>query len=72
VRELNQATSCDFHSDGPKTLNGLILEHMEVIPDAGTCMLIDDYPVEIMKKQDNAVKIARITPLKVLVDKDNG
>ncbi len=70
VRELNQATNCDFHSDGPKTLNGLILEHMEVIPDLGTCMLIDEYPIEIMKKQDNAVKIARITPIKVTLDKD--
>ena len=70
VRDLNQATNCDFHSDGPKTLNGLILEYMEIIPEAGTCILIDDYPVEIMKKQDNAIKVARITPRKVRQNQD--
>lgn len=65
VREINQFIGCELHTDGPKTLNGLVLEHMEVIPDAGTCMLIDSYPVEIMKIQDNAVKIARLSPVKI-------
>ncbi len=69
VRDLNQAVNCDLHTQGPKTLNGLILEHMELIPDTGTCMLIDNYPVEIMKIQDNAVKIARLTPQRIKQDK---
>lgn len=60
VRDLNRNLNWSFHTDGPKTLNGLILEHMEFIPSAGTSMLIDDHPVEILKIQDNAVKTARI------------
>ena len=70
VRELNQAVNCELHTDGPKTLNGLILEHMELIPDTGTCMLIDNYPIEIMKIQDNAVKVARLSPDRIKIDSD--
>ena len=69
VRDINQVVGSVLHTHGPKTLNGLILEHMELIPDTGTCMLIDNYPVEIMKIQDNAVKVARLTPTRINNDK---
>lgn len=62
IRDLNRALGWHFHSDGPRTLNGLILEHMEFIPSSGTSMLIDGHPVEILKLQDNAVKTTRIAP----------
>jgi len=73
VRDLNRSLNWHFHTDGPKTLNGLILEHMEFIPSAGTSMLIDGHPVEILKIQDNAVKTTRIAPrLKQDAEEEDG
>ncbi len=65
IRELNRAMSWDLPTAGPKTLNGLILESLEDIPQPGTGLLITDYPVEIVQTAGNAVKTARITPRKV-------
>ncbi|HEB98352.1 MAG TPA: CBS domain-containing protein, partial [Thiotrichales bacterium] len=62
VRELNRTLGLELPTDGPKTLNGLILEHMETIPEPGTTLLIANYPVDIVKIEDNAVKTARIHP----------
>jgi Mg2+/Co2+ transporter CorB len=51
-------------TDGPKTLNGLILEQLETIPEQGTGLMLDDYPVEILKTSESVVKTVRInTPL---------
>ena len=62
VRDLNRALHTELPTDGPKTLNGLILEHMEDIPEAGTSLLLAGYPIEIVQTKDNAVKTARIHP----------
>lgn len=62
VRELNRLLKWDLPTNGPKTLNGLILEHMEAIPEPGTSMLLSGYPVEIVQTKDNAVKTVRIRP----------
>lgn len=62
VRELNRLLKWELPTDGPKTLNGLILEHMEAIPEPGTSMLLSGYPVEIVQTKDNAVKTVRIRP----------
>jgi Mg2+/Co2+ transporter CorB len=63
IRELNKLLDWDLPVDGPKTLNGLILEHLEAIPEAGTSLKISDYPVDIMQVSDNAVKTAKIYPV---------
>ena len=62
VRQLNALLGIRLHEDGPRTLNGLILEHMEDIPDAGTSMLIDRYPVEVVQTDGTAVRTVRIYP----------
>ena len=62
VRELNRTMKWELPIDGPKTLNGLILEHLEAIPEPGTSMLIAGYPVEIVHTTGNAVRTARINP----------
>lgn len=62
LRELNRALGWEFHTDGPRTVNGLVLEHMEFIPEPGTSMLIDGYPVEILQSKSNGVKTVRISP----------
>jgi Mg2+/Co2+ transporter CorB len=62
VRELVRNLGWELPTDGPKTLNGLVLEQLESIPETGTSLLIAGYPVEILQVQDNAVRMARIYP----------
>lgn len=60
IRVINRNLSVDLPIDGPKTLNGLILEHMEFIPEAGTSLKINDYPIEVMQVKNNMVKTVRL------------
>ncbi len=60
VRELNRIMRWHLPIDGPKTLNGLILEYLEVIPEAGTSLVLEDYPIEIVQMANKAVKMVRI------------
>lgn len=62
IRELNRTMNWSLPSDGPKTLNGLILEYLESIPSPGTALLIANYPIEIVQTAENTVKIVRISP----------
>jgi Mg2+/Co2+ transporter CorB len=60
VRALNRMMNWHLPTDGPKTLNGLILEQLETIPETGTGLTLNDYPVEILKTGENAIKEVRI------------
>jgi Mg2+/Co2+ transporter CorB len=62
LREINRRLAAALPLEGPKTLNGLLLEHLEAIPEPGTSLKIAGYPIEIVQTQDRAVKIARIYP----------
>lgn len=62
LRELNRKLGLHLPLKGAKTLNGLILEHLEDIPEAGTSLKIASYPIEIIQTQDRSVKVARIFP----------
>jgi len=62
IRELNRALHWHLSTDGPKTLNGMILEYLENIPEAGTSLLLDGYPIEIVQSGTHAVKTVRIDP----------
>jgi len=62
VRDINKALTWKLHADGPKTINGLILEHMQSIPEPGTSVLIDGYPIEVVQIQNNAVRTVRMSP----------
>ncbi|MBI5430490.1 MAG: DUF21 domain-containing protein [Nitrosomonadales bacterium] len=62
LRELNRKMGFHLPLDGAKTLNGLILEHLEDIPETGTSLKIAGYPIEIIQTQDRIVKVARIFP----------
>lgn len=63
IREINKLLEWDLPVDGPKTLNGLILEHLEAIPEAGTSLKVADYLMDIMQVSENAVKTAKIYPV---------
>ena len=60
IRELNRIMDWSLPTEGPKTLNGLIIEYLERIPTPGTCLKIDDYPIEIVASDENRVQTARI------------
>ncbi|GIU16108.1 membrane protein [Shewanella sp. c952] len=62
IRELNKEMDWQFPIDGPKTLNGLILEHLEEIPTVKTSMRIAGYPIEVIELGDNMVKTVRVLP----------
>ena len=62
VRDVNKALQWTLHDDGPRTINGLVLEHMEAIPETGTTVLIDGYPIEIIRILNNTVRTVRIKP----------
>lgn len=62
LRHLNRKLATKFPTDGPKTLNGLILEHFEDIPEAGTSFRIADHTLEIVQTQDRVVKVVRLCP----------
>jgi len=61
IRDINRNLEIQLPVEGPRTLNGLILEHMEFIPEAGTSLKINGHPIEIMQVKNNMVKTARIS-----------
>jgi Mg2+/Co2+ transporter CorB len=63
LRDLNRKLGLHFPLGEAKTLNGLILEHLQDIPEAGTSLKIGNYPIEIIQTQDRAVKVARLFPV---------
>lgn len=62
LRELNRKLGLHLPLGEAKTLNGLILEHLQDIPEPGTSLKIAGYAIEIIQTQDRAVKVARIFP----------
>jgi len=60
IREINKAFNWKLNIDGPKTLNGLITEYLEYIPEPGTSLRLQDYPIEILQTTSNTVKTVLI------------
>ncbi|WP_445370620.1 HlyC/CorC family transporter [Methylomonas sp. HW2-6] len=63
IRELNRVTQWDLPTEGPKTLNGLIIEYMETIPEPGTSIKLHGHVIEIVKRDDNAIKSVKFKPV---------
>jgi Mg2+/Co2+ transporter CorB len=62
VRALNRRMGWTLPASGPRTLNGLIIEYLETIPEPGTSLRIGDYALEILQTGDNAVRTVRLQP----------
>lgn len=62
IRDINRVLNWHIPTNGPKTLNGVILEHMEMIPEPGTSLLLYGQVVEITKTLNNAVKMVKVNP----------
>ena len=68
LRELNRKLGYRFALDGPKTLNGLILEHLQDIPEPGTSLKVAGHTLEIVQTQDRVVKAVRLAAPDSAVD----
>jgi len=60
VRELNRALGLSLPTDGPKTLNGLIVEHLQDLPEGDVSIRVAGVPMEIVHAQGRTVKTVRI------------
>jgi len=60
LRELNRELALNFPLNGPKTLNGLILEHLQDIPESGLSVRIAGVAMEIVQAQDRRIRMVRI------------
>jgi Mg2+/Co2+ transporter CorB len=62
IRDINKEMSWELPADGPKTLNGLIVEYLEDIPQNNLSVRISGYPIEIIEVSDNMIKSVRVMP----------
>jgi Mg2+/Co2+ transporter CorB len=60
VRQLNRVMNWNLPTDGPKTLNGLIVEQLETIPESGTGVTVANYPIEILDASEHGIKRVRV------------
>jgi Mg2+/Co2+ transporter CorB len=63
IRDVNRALGWHLPTEGPRTLNGLILEHLEFIPEANLCIRLGDYLFETLQIKDNMVTNVKIQVL---------
>ena len=61
IRDVNKALEWDLPTDGPKTINGLVTETLESIPDANVCMRLGRYQLETLQISDNLIKTIRVS-----------
>jgi len=61
IRDINKAMDWELPVDGPKTLNGLITEQLEFIPETNICLTIGRHRIETIQTQDNLVKMAKVS-----------
>jgi Mg2+/Co2+ transporter CorB len=62
LRELNRITGWALPTEGPKTLNGLIIEYLETIPEPGTSLQLFEHRLEITRTEGNVIRQCRFYP----------
>ncbi len=60
IRDINKALDWDLPTDGPKTLNGLLTELLEMIPEKNVCVRLPYHAAEVLNVQDNAIKMVKM------------
>jgi Mg2+/Co2+ transporter CorB len=61
LRDINKRLDLDFPVDGPKTLNGLLLEELQEIPDAAISVKIGNCVIEVIQAQNQSIKVVKLT-----------
>ena len=62
IRQLNRLMNWNLPTDGPKTLNGLIIELLETIPAPGADLTVANYSIEILETAEHGIKKVRVLP----------
>jgi Mg2+/Co2+ transporter CorB len=70
IRDINKSLNWNLPTDGPKTLNGLITETLEVIPEANVCLKVNNYHIETLQISENQIKSSRLLALEVPEEDD--
>ncbi len=70
IREINKALNWELSTEGPKTLNGLITEQLESIPEANVCIELNEYRLETLQISDNLIKTVRVQRLEIESDEE--
>ena len=63
IRDVNRSLNWELPIDGPRTINGLVLEHLEFIPESNVCFRIGPYAFETLQMSENVVKSVRLEEL---------
>jgi len=72
IRDLNRSLGWQFPTDGPKTLNGLIIEYLEFLPEKDTCFRLLGYPMVVLEVEDTMLEWVKVYPkLKKLTRTEN-
>ncbi len=64
IRDINKGLNWELPTDGPRTLNGLILEHLEDIPESKLSIQVANHPMEIIEFTENKIKLVKVYPAK--------
>ncbi|PJG85251.1 HlyC/CorC family transporter [Conservatibacter flavescens] len=67
IRDINKLFDWHLSTEGPRTFNGLILEHLEEIPEEGTICQIDGLEIMILEVSDNMIKQAKVTKVQQIL-----
>jgi Mg2+/Co2+ transporter CorB len=62
IRDINKGLKWKLPTDGPRTLNGLILEHLEDIPESHLSVQVSGHPMEIVELEENRIKLVKVFP----------
>ncbi|MBF9001485.1 MULTISPECIES: HlyC/CorC family transporter [Vibrio] len=65
IRDINKSLRWKLPTDGPRTLNGLILEHLEEIPESKLSVEVAKHPMEILELEENRIKLVKVFPSKL-------
>ncbi len=60
LRDINRVLDWDLPTEGPKTLSGFVLEHLEAIPENNLCLRVDGYLIETLQIKDNVIKSLKV------------
>lgn len=71
IREINRSNNWDLPTDGPKTINGLVIEYLESIPAPGVSMRVGKHVIEVVQTGDNAIKTVRMRLVEEAIADEN-
>ncbi|ANO33672.1 CNNM domain-containing protein [Vibrio breoganii] len=63
IRDINKGLQWDLPTDGPRTLNGLILEHLQDLPETHISIMVAEHNMEVIDFSENKIKMVKVHPI---------